>query len=114
MAEKKAVPGSQAEQVAPGAPVPADGVRPPVADVPQPAPEAPVPAPEQPQEGPAQPVREQAVVLRAGEPHDAFDLSGFGLDTLTRAGTSYAPGDADRVRTLGRKYGVRVLEADQR
>jgi hypothetical protein len=54
--------------------------------------------------------KEKRVTLRVSHPHTLFDLSSVGLESVTQAGTTYTPAEADEVRTLAMKYGVPVSE----
>lgn len=51
------------------------------------------------------------VRLSVKHPHEEFDLSALGLESVTQAGTSYTADEADQVRTLAMKYGVPVYVA---
>jgi hypothetical protein len=53
----------------------------------------------------------EPVVVLYAEPHARFELSGMGLEDLVPEGTGYSARNADIVRTLCRKYGVRFREA---
>lgn len=72
--------------------------------------DASTPAKETPVAVPAAKADEPLVFLYA-EPHARFNLSGAGLEDLVPEGTAYSPKDADLVRTLCMKYGVRFNEA---
>lgn len=54
---------------------------------------------------------EPPVTLYLGQPHTRFELSGMGLEDLVPEGTAYSPKDADTVRVLCLKYGIRFREA---
>lgn len=54
---------------------------------------------------------EPLVMLYLGHPHARFELAGMGLPDLLPEGTRYLSKDADTVRTLCRKYGIRFHEA---
>jgi hypothetical protein len=60
----------------------------------------------------AAPAKEPLVYLYLGMPHARFDLSGVGLPDLIPGGTAYTRADADIVRVLCAKYGIRVNEAE--
>lgn len=72
-------------------------------------------APKTPVKEPAvvpEPAAELPVFLFLGHPHTRFDLSGMGLPDLLPEGTAYSPKDADLVRMMCLKYGVRYSEAE--
>lgn len=59
----------------------------------------------------ATPERELPVFLYLGHPHTRFELSGVGLEDLVPEGTAYTPAEADIVRMMCLKYGIRVLDS---
>lgn len=44
---------------------------------------------------------------------EVFDLRPVGLEPVTEHGTSYSMEDADEVRALAHKYGVRLFTLDE-
>jgi hypothetical protein len=56
-------------------------------------------------------VPEPLVYLYLEHPNTLFQLGGVGLPDLTPEGTGYSPSDADIVRTMCMKYGIRYRES---
>jgi hypothetical protein len=59
-----------------------------------------------------EPAPEPLVFLYLGQPHTSFELSGMGLADLVPEGTAYSPKDADMVRMMCLKYGIRYSEGE--
>jgi hypothetical protein len=58
--------------------------------------------------GPAAP--EPLVYLYLNQPNTRFELGNIGLPDLVQEGTAYKPADADIVRMMCLKYGIRYRE----